>query len=90
MADIILFVIWIVLGLVIGLLATSIWKGERPYGERVDYGLSILLAVGVGALDWYLVPGWLGIEGALKFLLAISEPPLASLIGLWVLRKVRG
>jgi uncharacterized membrane protein YeaQ/YmgE (transglycosylase-associated protein family) len=89
MADVILFVIWVVFGLVIGTVAASIWKDERPYGELADYGLSVLLAVGVGILDWYLVAGWLGIEGALKFILAISEPPLASLVGLWILRKVK-
>jgi uncharacterized membrane protein YeaQ/YmgE (transglycosylase-associated protein family) len=89
MTEVILFAIWIVSGLVVGLLAASIWKGERPYGELADYGLAVILAIIIGAVDWFLITDLLGIEGGLKFLLAVSEPPLASLVGLWILRKIK-
>jgi uncharacterized membrane protein YeaQ/YmgE (transglycosylase-associated protein family) len=90
MSIIVLLAIWVVTGLVVALLASSIWKGERPYGELVDYGLSIVLAVLVGLVDWYLVADFFNFEGALKFVLAVGEPPFVSLIGLWILRKIRG
>jgi uncharacterized membrane protein YeaQ/YmgE (transglycosylase-associated protein family) len=89
MSILVLLAIWIVIGLVVGLLAGSIWKGERPYGEMVDYGLSIVLAVLMGLVDWYPVADLFNLEGLLRFFVAVLEPPFASLIGLWVLRKVK-
>ena len=89
MSIVVLLAIWVVTGLVIGLLAGSIWKGERPYGELVDYGLSIVLAVLMGLVDWYPVADLFNFEGVLRFVVAVFEPPFASLIGLWVLRKVK-
>lgn len=86
---IVLGAIWIVTGLVITLAAGSIWKGERPYGELADYALSIILAVILGLFDWYLAADWFNFTGALRFIVAVGEPPFASLIGLWVLRKVK-
>ena len=85
MSIVILLAIWVMSG-----LAGSIWKGERPYGELVDYGLSIILAVLVGLIDWYLVADFFNFEGVLKFVVAVGEPPFVSLIGLWILRKIRG
>lgn len=90
MSIVVLLAIWFVTGLVVALLAGSIWKGERPYGEVVDYGFSIVLAVIVGLIDWYLVADFFNFEGVLKFVVAVGEPPFVSLIGLWVLRKVKG
>lgn len=89
MTIVVLLAIWVVIGLVVALLAGSIWKGERPYGEFVDYGLSIALAIITGLLDWYLVASWFNFEGALRFGLAVLEPPFVSLIGLWILRRVK-
>lgn len=86
---IVLIAIWIVTGLAVALLAGSIWKGERPYGELVDYGLSMILAILTGLLDWFLVASWFKFEGALRFAIAVLEPPFVSLIGLWVLRKIK-
>ncbi len=65
MSIIILLAIWVMSGLIVALSAGSIWKGERPYGELVDYGLSLLLAVLVGLIDWYLVADFFNFEGVL-------------------------
>jgi uncharacterized membrane protein YeaQ/YmgE (transglycosylase-associated protein family) len=89
MSIIVLLAIWIVIGLVIGLVAGSIWKEERPYGELGDYGLSVVLAVLMGLVDWYPVADLFNFEGLLRFAVAVVEPPFASLIGLWVLRKIK-
>jgi hypothetical protein len=89
MTIVVLIAIWIVIGLLMALLAGSIWKGERPYGELADYLVSIILAVLMGFADWYLVPAWLGLEGALLFAIAVLEPAGTSLIGLWVMRLIK-
>ena len=89
MALVVMIAIWVVIGLLMALLAGSIWKGERPYGELADYVVSILLAVLMGFADWYLVPVWLGLEGVLLFAIAILEPAGTSLIGLWVMRLIK-
>lgn len=89
MVLIVLIAIWVVLGLLMGILAGSIWKGERPYGQWADYVIAILLAIGTGLIDWYLVADWFNLEGTLKFLAAIVEPAVVSLLGLWVLRLIR-
>ena len=89
MSIVILFAIWIVLGLLIGILAGYIWKGERPYGEVADYVVAIVLMILTGLLDWYLVASWFNFEGALRFAISILEPAMVALIGLWVMRLVK-
>jgi hypothetical protein len=86
---IVLIAIWAVIGLLMVMLAGSIWKGERPYGEAADYGVSIVLTILTGFADWYLVPRLFAIEGTLKFLIAVVEPACMALIGLWVLRLIK-
>jgi len=81
--------IWVVIGLLMSVLAGSIWKGERPYGEMVDYLVSIVITVLTGFADWYLVPVLINVEGALLFVIAIVEPASVALIALWVLRLVK-
>lgn len=89
MEIVVLAAIWLVSGLLIALVAGSIWKEERPYGEIGDYLLSIILAVLIGLVDWYLVADWFNFEGALRFIVAVLEPPFVSLIGLWLLRRIK-
>lgn len=89
MSIIVLGAIWVVSGLLIALVAGSIWKDERPYGEVGDYSVSIILAVLVGLVDWYLVADWFNFEGALRFIVAVLEPPCVSLIGLWLVRRIK-
>jgi uncharacterized membrane protein YeaQ/YmgE (transglycosylase-associated protein family) len=86
---IVLIAIWVVIGLLMAVLAGSIWKGERPYGEMVDYLVSIVLTILTGFADWFLVPALLNIEGTLLFIIAIIEPASVALIGLWVLRLIK-
>lgn len=85
---VILFGIWIVIGLLVAVLAPSIWKRERPFGETADYLVAIVAAVITGLLDWYVVP-LLGITGNLLFLAAVIEPALVALIVLWLMRRLK-
>ena len=47
---IILFFIWIVMGLGLGYYATSIFKGERPYGLNGDLIAALVTSIVVGLL----------------------------------------
>lgn len=89
MTIVVLMAIWIVIGLLMALLAGYIWKGERPYGDLADYVVSILLAILMGFLDWYLVPVILGVDGAILFIISVLEPAATSLIGLWIMRLIK-
>lgn len=80
--------IWVILGLLMGVLAGPIWKGRRPIGEFGDYAVAVVLAILTGLGDWYLLP-LLGIEGTIKFIAAVTEPALGALLGLWVVRLVK-
>lgn len=87
---IVLFVIWIVLGLIIGYAASSIFKGERPYGLGGDLTAAILSEVIVGLMDWYLVPMLFpNIEQLWVFGAALVEPLLTALIVLWFMRYLK-
>jgi len=85
---IVMIVVWIVIGLVMALLAGSIWKGMRPLGELADYLISIAAAVITGFFDWYILP-LMNIGGVVKFIAAIIEPALAALFFLWLVRKLK-
>ena len=89
MTIVVLIAIWVVIGLLMAVLAGSIWKDERPYGEMVDYVVSIVLTILTGFADWYLVPALLNIEGALLFVISIIEPACVALIALWLLRVIK-
>jgi len=88
MALVIMIIIWIVIGLLIGALADPIWKGYRPYGLTKDYLFAIAAAVITGLFDWYILP-LIHIEGTLRFVAALLEPPLGALAALWVMRLIK-
>lgn len=75
-------------GLIIGALAGLIWKDNRPIGVSGDYIASILSAIIMGFVDWYLIPA-MGFGPSIRWLGVILEPPAASLIVLWVIRKAK-
>lgn len=84
----VMLAIWVIIGLLMGVVAGSIWKGERPIGETGDYLVSIAAAVLTGLADWYLLP-MMGIMGTLKFLAAVVEPAIVALIVLWIVRAYK-
>ncbi len=88
MSIFVLVAIWIVIGLLVGLAASSMWKEDRPYGEAGDYLIAIVVSVLTGLVDWYVLPQ-LGIEGTLKFIAAVIEPPVVALLVLWAIRRFK-
>jgi uncharacterized membrane protein YeaQ/YmgE (transglycosylase-associated protein family) len=75
-------------GLIVGILAGLIWKENRPIGVSGDYIASILSAIIMGFVDWYLIPA-MGFSASIRWLGVILEPPAAALIVLWIIRKAK-
>ena len=88
MQIVILIVAMIVVGLVIGWLAGPIWKNTRPIGVRGDYIASVITAVAVGLMDWYVIPA-MGFSTGLRNLGVAMEPALGALIVLWIIRAAK-
>ena len=85
---IILIAIMIGVGLIIGASAGLIWKENRPIGVSGDYIASILSAIIMGLVDWFLIPA-MGFGQSIRWVGVILEPPAAALIVLWLIRKAK-
>jgi uncharacterized membrane protein YeaQ/YmgE (transglycosylase-associated protein family) len=88
MEILILVAAMIVVGLIVGALAGVIWKDNRPIGVRGDYIAAVITTVITGLFDWYVIPA-LGFSDTLKIIGLITEPPLAALGVLWIIRKAK-
>jgi uncharacterized membrane protein YeaQ/YmgE (transglycosylase-associated protein family) len=88
MEILILVAAMVVVGLIIGALAGVIWKDDRPIGVRGDYIAAVIAAIVTGLLDWYVIPA-MGFSDTLKYIGIATEPALAALVVLWVIRKAK-
>lgn len=88
MQIVILLVAMVLVGLLMGAIASLIWKENKPLGAAGDYIVSIVTAVVVGLLDWYVIPA-MGFSDTLKYIGVATEPALSALIVLWIVRKVK-
>jgi Na+-driven multidrug efflux pump len=50
--------------------------------------LSVVVAILVGLADWYLLPVF-KLSRPMVFAAAVTEPFLAALLALWIVRKVK-
>jgi len=78
----------IVVGLLIGWIAGLIWKDNRPIGVSGDYIASVITAVVVGLIDWFVIPA-MGFSDNLRNLGVATEPALGALLVLWIIRRAR-
>lgn len=85
---IILIVAMIVVGLIIGWLAGPIWKNKRPIGVRGDYIASVITAIAVGLMDWYVIPA-MGFSNTMRNMGVAMEPALGALLVLWIIRAAK-
>lgn len=83
---VILIVAMVAVGALIGAVAPTIFKGERPKGTQTDYIAAIVTTVVVGLMDWYVIPA-LGFSPTLRLVGVILEPPLGALLVLWLIRR---
>jgi uncharacterized membrane protein YeaQ/YmgE (transglycosylase-associated protein family) len=84
----ILIAAMVVVGIIIGALAGPIWKDNRPFGVTGDYAAAIITAVVTGLLDFFVIPA-MNFSDTVKWLGVALEPPLAALLVLWIVRKVK-
>jgi uncharacterized membrane protein YeaQ/YmgE (transglycosylase-associated protein family) len=86
----ILFVIgaMVFVGLLMGFVAGLIWKDNRPIGVGGDYVVSIIAAVIMGLIDWYVIPA-MGFSETMKWFGILIEPALTSLLVLWLIRVAK-
>ncbi len=75
-------------GLVLGALAGVVSRAPRPYGLAGDLIIGAVVAIAVGLLDWFVIPA-IGFSDTLKIVGTITEPPLAVILVLWLIRRAR-
>jgi uncharacterized membrane protein YeaQ/YmgE (transglycosylase-associated protein family) len=78
----------IAVGVIVGWLAGPIWKNKRPIGVQGDYIASIITAVVIGLVDWYVIPA-MGFSVSLRNIGVALEPALGALFVLWMIRRAR-
>ncbi len=88
MQILILLVAMVLVGLLMGAIASLIWKENKPLGTAGDYIVAVISAVIIGLLDWYVIPA-MGFSNTMKYLGVAMEPALGALIVLWIVRKVK-
>ena len=88
MNTIILIAAMVVVGLIVGWLAGPIWKNKRPIGVRGDYVASVITAIAVGLMDWYVIPA-MGFSDNLRNMGVAIEPALGALLVLWIIRAAK-
>lgn len=88
MNTIILIAAMVVVGLIVGWLAGTIWKNKRPIGVRGDYIAAVITAIAVGLMDWYIIPA-MGFSENLRNMGVAIEPALGALLVLWIIRAAK-
>ncbi len=84
----ILIVAMVLVGLLIGAIASLIWRENQPYGAAGDYVIAIVSAIVIGLMDWYVIPA-MGFSDTLKWIGVATEPALGALFILWLVRRVK-
>jgi uncharacterized membrane protein YeaQ/YmgE (transglycosylase-associated protein family) len=88
MQILILVVVMVLVGLLMGAIASLIWKENQPFGAVGDYVISILSAIVIGLVDWYVIPA-MGFSDTLKWIGVATEPALGALFILWLVRRAK-
>ena len=88
MQIVILIVAMIVVGLLMGWIAGFIWKDNRPIGVQGDYIATVITAIVVGLIDWFVIPA-MGFSVNLRNLGVALEPAISALIVLWIIRAAK-
>ena len=83
-----LIVAMAVVGAIMGFVAGLIWKNDRPIGVAGDYIVSIIAAIVMGLIDWFLIPA-LNFSDTMKWIGVLTEPALTSLLVLWLIRVAK-
>jgi uncharacterized membrane protein YeaQ/YmgE (transglycosylase-associated protein family) len=84
MQIIVLLVAMILVGLLVGAVASLIWKENKPLGAAGDYVVAVISSIIIGLIDWYVIPA-MGFSNTIKYLGVATEPVLV----LWMVRKAK-
>jgi len=88
MEIVILVIAMVVVGLLVGAVASLIWKENKPLGATGDYVVAIVSTIIIGLLDWYVIPA-MGFSNTLKWIGIATEPALGALVVLWIIRRAK-
>jgi uncharacterized membrane protein YeaQ/YmgE (transglycosylase-associated protein family) len=88
MEIVILVIAMVVVGLLVGAVASLIWKENKPLGTTGDYVVAIVSTIIIGLLDWYVIPA-MGFSNTLKWIGIATEPALGALVVLWIIRRAK-
>jgi len=78
----------VLVGLLIGAIASLIWKGNNPLGAAGDYVVAVVSAIVIGLLGWYVIP-LMGFSDTIKWISLATEPAFGALFVLWIIRKAK-
>ena len=78
----------VLVGLLVGAVASLIWKENKPLGAAGDYVVAIISTIIIGLLDWYVIPA-MGFSNTIKWLGIATEPALGALFVLWIVRRAK-
>ena len=84
----ILLIAMLLVGLLMGAIASLIWKDNKPLGAAGDYVVAVGSAIVTGLIDWYVIPA-MGFGNTIKYLGLAIEPAATALLLLWIVRKVK-
>jgi len=88
MGILVLLIAMVLVGLLMGAIASLIWKENKPLGTAGDYIVAVISAVAIGLMDWYVIPA-MGFSDTLKWLGVATEPALGALFVLWIVRRAK-
>ena len=88
MTIIVVMIAMVLVGLLIGAIASLVWKDDKPLGVAGDYAVAVVVAIVVGLMDFYVIPA-MGFSDTLKWIGIATEPALGALIVLWLIRRVK-
>lgn len=88
MGIVVLIIAMMLVGLLVGAVASLIWKENQPLGAAGDYVVAVISTIVIGLLDWYVIPA-MGFGDTIKWLGVATEPALGALFVLWIVRKAK-
>jgi uncharacterized membrane protein YeaQ/YmgE (transglycosylase-associated protein family) len=90
--DIVMLILFVIVGLLIGWLVPAAFKSRRPYGLSGDLIASVAAMLVFGILEWFWLLDAIGLSHPLwlKMLIALIDSAIGAAIVLWIVRRVKG
>ncbi len=90
--NIVMLILFVIVGLLIGWLLPAAFKSRRPYGLNGDLLASVAAMLVFGCLEWFWLLDAIGLGHPLwlKMLFAVVDSAFGAAIVLWIMRRVKG